>query len=113
MSDLLKAAKAVITRWETPLWKDVPATTEYIYRLRDAVEQAEKQEADFDTWFVKNYEGVFDLAIYDSIKAAWTASQQAERERIRDIIKAVGVQGEHDKWFDACDAIMERIDAAE
>lgn len=31
-------------------------------------------------------------------------------ERIRAIIKAVGVQGNHDQWFDACDKIMKAID---
>jgi DNA-binding transcriptional regulator YiaG len=34
---LIKAAKAVVERWETPLWKDAPATQEYIYKLRDAL----------------------------------------------------------------------------
>ena len=31
---LRKAAQAVVTRWDTPLWKDVPATAEYIAALR-------------------------------------------------------------------------------
>ena len=31
------AAKAVIERWETPLWKDAPATANYIYALRNAM----------------------------------------------------------------------------
>ena len=35
--ELIAAAQAVVDRWETPLWKDVPATAEYIYRLRDAL----------------------------------------------------------------------------
>jgi hypothetical protein len=34
---LIEAAKAVVERWETPLWKDAPATAGYIYRLRDAL----------------------------------------------------------------------------
>jgi hypothetical protein len=34
---LLEAAKAVVERWDTPLWKDVPHTAEYIHRLRDAI----------------------------------------------------------------------------
>jgi hypothetical protein len=34
---LVEAAKAVVERWETPLWKDVPHTGDYIYRLRDAL----------------------------------------------------------------------------
>lgn len=35
--DLLAAAIAVIDRWDTPLWKDVPATANYINVLRAAV----------------------------------------------------------------------------
>ena len=31
---LRKAAQAVVTRWDTPLWKDVPATANYIAALR-------------------------------------------------------------------------------
>lgn len=38
---LREAAQAVIDRWDTPLWKDVPATAEYIGRLRAAL--GEKQ----------------------------------------------------------------------
>jgi hypothetical protein len=34
---LIEAAKAVVERWETPLWKDAPHTGDYIYRLRDAL----------------------------------------------------------------------------
>ena len=35
--DLKDAAAAVVKRWETPLWKDVPATAEYIDRLRESM----------------------------------------------------------------------------
>lgn len=41
------AAQAVIDRWETPIWKDVPATAVYIYALRDAL-NALPQPADKD-----------------------------------------------------------------
>lgn len=34
---LRKAAQAVIDRWETPSWKDVPATAVYINELREAL----------------------------------------------------------------------------
>lgn len=34
---LIAAAQAVIARWETPSWKDAPATAGYIYALRDAI----------------------------------------------------------------------------
>ena len=35
---LREAARAVIDRWETPLWKDAEPTAKAIYRLRDALE---------------------------------------------------------------------------
>lgn len=39
MTDTLRAAaQAVVDRWDTPLWKDVPATAEYIGRLRASLE---------------------------------------------------------------------------
>jgi hypothetical protein len=31
------AAIAVVERWDTPLWKDAPATADYIAALRDAL----------------------------------------------------------------------------
>lgn len=34
---LREAAIAVVQRWDTPLWKDVPATAGYINRLRNAL----------------------------------------------------------------------------
>lgn len=43
--DLLAAATAVIERWDTPLWKDVPATAEYIAALRVAVAKGLGQNA--------------------------------------------------------------------
>lgn len=45
------------------------------------------------------------------IQEVWEAAQKAERERIKQIIDAVGVQGNHDEWFNCCDTIMERIDS--
>lgn len=43
--DLRTAAQAVIDRWETPLWKDAPATAEYIARLRDALADSVQEDA--------------------------------------------------------------------
>lgn len=34
---LAEAAQAVVARWDTPLWKDVPATADYINKLRAAL----------------------------------------------------------------------------
>jgi hypothetical protein len=35
--DLIAAARAVVERWDTPHWKDVPATAVFINRLRNAL----------------------------------------------------------------------------
>ena len=40
---------------------------------------------------------------------AWITAQQAERERILKIVEQVGIQGNHNEWFDCCDTIVERI----
>lgn len=39
--ELLSAAKAVVERWDSPLWKDLPPTADAIARLRDAVNKLE------------------------------------------------------------------------
>lgn len=41
LAALREAAQAVITRWDTPLWKDVPATAIYIDALRAALQEDE------------------------------------------------------------------------
>ncbi len=37
VKELEEKGKALVARWETPLWKDAPATAGYIYALRDAI----------------------------------------------------------------------------
>lgn len=46
---------------------------------------------------------------YSYAKHAWQAAQEAERERILKIVEQVGIQGNHNEWFDCCDTIVERI----
>jgi len=38
--ELKAAAQAVIDRWDSPSWKDLPATADYIHRLRKAMGDA-------------------------------------------------------------------------
>ena len=89
MNELIEAAKAVIEMW------DNSPPVEWCQRraaLRAAVERAEKQEAkpwtrpipsDFKEWWE-----TYALIKYGMGPAyhAWSAGQQAERERIKDII---------------------------
>lgn len=42
LAELVDAAQAVLDRWDTPLWKDVPSTAEYIARLRAALAGVEE-----------------------------------------------------------------------
>ena len=39
---LIDAARAVVERWELPVWKDAPATAVYIAALRAAIAAAEQ-----------------------------------------------------------------------
>jgi len=39
LNNIRKEAQAVVDRWDTPVWKDVPATAEYINALRRALEE--------------------------------------------------------------------------
>lgn len=39
LESLREAAQAVVNRWDTPLWKDVPAPAEFINKLRAELEK--------------------------------------------------------------------------
>lgn len=43
---LIAAAQAVIDRWDSPKWKDLPATGSYIHALRLALANAKEEEPD-------------------------------------------------------------------
>jgi len=38
VNQLIEAAQSVVDRWDTPLWKDAPATAESINALRNALD---------------------------------------------------------------------------
>lgn len=48
--ELRAAAQAVIERWDTPLWKDVPATANYINRLRAALGSTPQPQGEREAW---------------------------------------------------------------
>lgn len=62
---LRAAAQAVIDSWETPLWKDVPATAEYIAALRDALEADHIGEATdiVGRWYMVTWDGAATLCV--------------------------------------------------
>ena len=41
--DLVNTGSAVVERWDSPLWKDLPHTGEYIHRLREAIASAKEK----------------------------------------------------------------------
>ena len=71
MSDLRKAAQALVDRWDTPLWKDAPHTGQYIDALRAALAQPERKpltedeisEIAMDCSFVSESDTYFARAI--------------------------------------------------
>lgn len=63
--DLRTAAQAVIDRWDTPKWKDAPATAGYIAALRDAL-AAEHTEPPLDMvgrWYMAARDGMAMLCV--------------------------------------------------
>jgi len=60
----------------------------------------------FEDWAEQNNLSEYGKACS---RAAWQAAQEAERERILKIVEQVGIQGNHDVWFDCCDTVVERI----
>lgn len=61
--NLRAAAQAVVDRWETPLWKDAPATAGYIAALRDAL-AADHLRAVTELmghWYMVNKDGMATL----------------------------------------------------
>lgn len=85
-----------------PLWVSLIAE---VYEMRE--QKQTEFPADFEDWWDTSGTGTFDDAKY-----TWECAARAERKRIRDIIQAVGVQGNSDAWFDCVDTILEKIDAA-
>lgn len=43
-NELKRAAQAVIERWDSAVWKDLPATAEYINRLRSALPKGDTDD---------------------------------------------------------------------
>jgi len=48
---VIEAARAVIARWDSPLWKDAPATAVFIGALREAVDSMEAQREQGPDWY--------------------------------------------------------------
>ena len=97
MQELIDAAKAVIAEWNK--YQVVGDRN-----LRAAVERAEKPAAGFEEWW--SFQGFYPCS-KKYAKELWIAGQQAERERIREIISDLHSDG--DVWLHV-DSIRERID---
>ena len=60
MTNLITAAKAVVARWDSPSWKDLPHTAEYINDLRSAIAAYEQQIEEMEkakpvAWRIKQF----------------------------------------------------------
>jgi hypothetical protein len=113
---LIEAAKAVVERWETPLWKDAPATAGYIYRLRDAL-NAKPADHIVD---VNKMVSVADDTISVS-KGEWEAMLKLKMEYSDDVMNnAARYKRLRENWIDCeelglhgrLSAIDSHIDAA-
>jgi hypothetical protein len=106
MSDLRKAAQALVDRWDTPLWKDAPHTGVFIDALRGALAQSEQEPyplpdslyPDSKDWSASDYVGRVELLhfMYESKRREVEQLETAQLER-----KPL-TEEEIDKvWFDA------------
>lgn len=64
---------------------------------------------DFDDWWEEKQYKYYFSEVKAIAFQAYQAAQEAERERILKIVEQVGIQGNHNEWFDCCDTIVERI----
>ena len=104
MNELLAAAKAVIDRWDA---HHVVVDGTLIADLRAAVERAEKPSDDFMKWWRDSYP-INKFGIVPAFHG-WQAGQQAERERIKDLL------GQSSDWFEndqmaQANWLLEKID---
>lgn len=81
MNELIEAAKAVIERWDA---HHVVIDGTLVADLRAAVERAENPPADYNEWTARHSGQT--VSPYE----LWTAAQQAERERCREIVITMG-----------------------
>jgi len=89
MSDLHKAAQALVDRWDTPLWKDAPHTGQYIDALRAALAQPEPYPLpdslypDSKDWIASDYAGRVEWLhfMYKSKKREVEHLETAQPER--------------------------------
>ena len=81
MNELIAAAKAVIERWDA---HHVVIDGTLVADLRAAVERAENPPANYNEWTARHSGQT--VSPYE----LWTAAQQAERERCREIVITMG-----------------------
>ena len=111
MNDLLKAAKDVIECFDTPKrYYSDRHFADTMQLLRDAVERSEKQEATGFIEWAQNNILLCDPEEPDEVYigvSVWTAAQQAERERIKNIVRKAIPK----KMWVYEQVILEKIDA--
>jgi len=69
MTPLQKAARSLIGRWESPLWKDQPHTAEYIEELRKALDAEIAQSVEPVAWvrFARKKPTVTSLSFFSDL----------------------------------------------
>ena len=53
---------------------------------------------------------ITDERLYEAVMSVALDVEKAEREQIKEIINQVGVQANHNEWFDCCVTILKRIE---
>lgn len=83
---LIDAAQAVIDRWDTPLWKDAPATAGYIAALREALEADRAMRAAQPAGAQQPGAAYAELPSYEHQRAIMEAERNASLDEYSRIV---------------------------
>ena len=123
-ADLRTAAQAVVDRWDTPLWKDVPATAEYIGRLRAALaagqatapqQGAQEPVAWLNPWRADQVTTDYDaygergIPLYTAPQPAPAPLSEMPYEKRKAIQEGEQI-GASDAWFKARHEMLDTVD---
>lgn len=124
MTTIREAAQGVVDRWDTPLWKDVPATAHYIAALREALAQdqfaSSGKEINQDpvAWMFVNTDGECEQIEYGElfddpgVTPLYTAPPQREWQGLTDDEVAEVISGnfsERNYWVKISRAIEQAL----
>ena len=93
MSKLREAATAVYERWDSPLWKDLPHTGEYMQALCDALNEPDRLEVEYQAATLRIDNDLMVIAALTAERDAYAkaaddmaAAHKVERDALKEAL---------------------------